>query len=253
MREGSCHPKSLPAGGRGGMMCGHLALSLWLSRVTLSCKSHGSGTIDTVILSATLARATEPRPHSECPRSLWTTVSLLTGASLTLVLLSTLSSPQSIPPDTPDQPRSDSIISLLALGSSPSSSSWHPLVVPQSDIGASHRLLNTFIPNSKLLLKLFVHLEWVLSSPPLSCTAPCQAQQPSWGGPDKQIFPRKSLSTGLLSEMLQLWITRSFCWKHFAMAVTFLSHYTISPLWTQSGSSSFFVSSPVLHPVKIIT
>lgn len=63
--------------GREGMLCCWLAPSLWLSRVTLSCKGHGGGAVDTVIASATLVL----HLHSECPRSLQTTVSLLTGAS----------------------------------------------------------------------------------------------------------------------------------------------------------------------------
>lgn len=107
-----------------------LALSLSLSRVTLSCKG-----MVVVLMTLSFHLPHWPEPPNPIPiQNVPTDHSQSPSWSLTLVLFSTLSSPQSIPPDTPDQPRSHSIISPLASGSSPSSSSWHPLVVSQWDL-----------------------------------------------------------------------------------------------------------------------
>lgn len=133
-----------------------------------------------------LARATEPHPHSRMSQEP-TDCSQPPYWSLTSVLFSTLSSPLS----SLLKPRiSFALIALFPCWlqgqvrapnpGTPSSCLSGTFVAPASP--------EHFILNSKLLLKVFICLEWLFSSPPLHCTAPFQALHPSWGSPRASRF-----------------------------------------------------------------
>lgn len=101
------------------MMCGGLALSLWPSRVALSWRTR--------VVLLLLESHLPPWPEPLSPilsQNVPGTCRPQQPPDLVLSLI--FSSSQAVPPDTPHQPCPDSIISLLAAGSSPSFSSWCP-------------------------------------------------------------------------------------------------------------------------------
>lgn len=177
--------------------------------VSLFCPEwlSAGGTVVVLLLPSThLPQWPEPLNPSPTQKVPGTHIPQSASWSLTWVLFTTFSWSQSAPPDTLDQLCSDSIISLLAARSSSSSCSWCPLILPQWNLCILpvylHLPLNTFITNSKLLLKLFVHLERLLSSLLSAALPQAKPYIHPRAAPEWASFPVFEIHFCLLSEIL---------------------------------------------------